>query len=80
MKSAEALLFVCVFKHRALEAVFWQAAKETPKTKKQKNFSYIGESVHQLFVPEDLQHAGTNRTAGSYKSKEKSVGREEERL
>lgn len=66
MKSAEALLFVCVFKHRALETVFWQAAKKKqPKNKKQKNFSYTGESVHQLLVPEDLQHAGTNRTAGS---------------
>ncbi len=29
--------------------------------------SYLGESVHQRFVPEDLQHAGTYWTTGSWK-------------
>lgn len=31
------------------------------------NHSYLRESVHLLLVPEDLQHAGTYGTTGSWK-------------
>lgn len=34
------------------------------------NHSYLRERVHLLFVPEDLQHAGTYGTTGSWKGSE----------